>query len=274
MSIDLKGVTFSILLAALGVALVLVGAAEKLTLIGSEIQVRDPAFRVVLVVLGIILLLGASAFQITELRRTPSKSAESEPPAPAAPPATAGDLPAAAGESFFRTLDDSQIGSFPACVEGGIRLQILARTVVNLIGQYSHVFASLAQKGCDIQILLVDPSSESSRYLYGSNHALYLRNAKTALTRLAELQQQYSESIHVRFFPNVPTVSIMNVERRDAAESFVQVQMYFIQGAIGRDRPIFRITRADPWYRVFRDEFESIWKRFPDADVAAYAANL
>ena len=275
MSIDLKGITFSILLAALGVGLVLIGAAEKLTIAGTGIQVEDIRFRLALLALGVMLLIGAGVFQMTELRRRlPDEGKPAEISASKPSPAVPKISHKGTAESFFLTLDDDAVASFPTSVKGAIRLQIMARTVVNLVGQYGHVFASLAQSGCEVQILIVDPESESARHIYANNHAVYLRNAKSALARLAELQHRYKDCIKVRFFPYVPTVSILNVEQRDLSDSFVQVQMYFIHGAIGRDRPIFRVNRTDPWYAVFRDEFESIWKSFPDADVKAYESKL
>lgn len=275
MSIDLKGINFSILLAALGVGLVLIGAAEKLTIAGTGIHVEDIRFRIALIVIGVILLIGAAVFQRTELRRRlPDEDKPNGVSAPKPSPVVPKISQKGAAESFFLTLDDDAIASFPTSVKGAIRLQILARTVVNLVGQYGHVFSSLAQSGCEVQILIVDPESESARHIYANNHVVYLRNAKTALARLAELQDRHKDFIKVRFFPYVPTVSILNVEQRDVSDSFVQVQMYFIHGAIGRDRPIFRVYRTDPWYAVFRDEFESIWKLFPDADVKTYEDKL
>jgi len=272
LTIDLKGVTFSILLAALGVCLVLIGAVQKLSVAGADVEVTDIRFRLALCVLGATLLVGASVFQIVESRgrrddetaQKATKSPLESTQTPAAPTA----------QSFFLTVDDKGVASFPKSVEGAVRLQILARTIVNLVGQYGQTFASLAIAGCEVQILIVDPASESARHIYGNNYSLYMRNAHTALTHIIDLQKRYGDRIRVRFFPYVPTVSIMNIEHRDAAQSFVQVQIYLVHGAIGRDRPVFRVYRTDPWYNIFRGEFDSIWKSFPDADVASAAAKL
>jgi hypothetical protein len=269
MNIDLKGVTFSIVLAALGVALVVLGAAQKISLAGASITIQDWPFRIVVLVAGVSLLAGAAIFQLLEVSRRSHPTTVEAGNTPSIVPATV--PPSSAG---FLTVDSPGIASFPASVVGAIRLQILARTVVNLTGQYGKTFEELALKGCEVEILIVDPFSESARHLYGNNYELYQRNAQTALTHLADLQSRYKDRIRIRVFPYVPTVSIMNIEKRDVADSFVQVQMYFIHGALGRDRPIFKIFRTDPWYGVFREEFDSIWKAFPDADIGALAATL
>jgi hypothetical protein len=51
----------------------------------------------------------------------------------------------------------------------------------------------------------------------------------------------------------------MIFEQIEKSKSTMQVQLYFIHSAIGADRPIFAIGESDPWYRVFDEEFESIW---------------
>jgi hypothetical protein len=173
-------------------------------------------------------------------------------------------------KSFFLSLDDKEAMSFPAVVRGAAKLQIMARTVVNLIGQYRSTFASLAKAGCEMELLLVDPASESARHVYGDDFNLYRQNARTALSHLASLQRSHGDRIRVRFFPYVPTLSIVKVERPGAAESFAQIQFYFARGDVSRDkRPVFRVDRSDPWYDVFCEEFDSIWQASPDADVAA-----
>jgi hypothetical protein len=175
--------------------------------------------------------------------------------------------------SFFLSLDDKEATSFPNIVRGAAKLQIMARTVVNLIGQYRSTFAALASTGSEVQLLIVDPASESANHLYGDNSNLYHRNALTALSHLANLQRSHGDRIRVRFFSYVPTLSIVKVERPEAAESFAQVQFYFARGDVSRDkRPVFRVDRSDPWYDIFCEEFDSIWKAFPDVDVAALLA--
>lgn len=269
MNVDLKGVTFSIALAALGVVLTILGAVERIAFAGASVAIEYAPFRIVVITMGVALLVGAAVFQFMETTRRGQPAdlkAASELPAPPA------EAPMARG--FFLTLDSPEVASFPASVGGAIRLQILARTVVNLIGQYGKTFDELAKVGCEIEILVVDPSSESARHLYGNSYELYRRNAQTALTHMAALQARHRDRIRIRVFPYVPTVSIMKIEKQDAAESFVQVQMYFIHGALGRDRPIFQVYRTDPWYRVFSEEFDSIWKAFPDVDVSDLTTKL
>lgn len=262
MNIDLKGVTFSLLLAFLGVALILIAAAQGLSIAGATIQVPSLVFRVVLIATGFLLLTAAVVFQVIDIRqKAPSARA-----ALLAPPTESGPKAAIVeAEDFFLTLDHERVASFAGSVSGAIRLGILARTVVNLVGQNGKSLDDLLKLGAEIRILVVHPASEAAHHVYGNSYELFRQNARTALGHLLRLQERYPDRLHVRFFTFVPTVSIMMVEKRDASESFAQVQMYFIHGAVGRDRPVFRVVRRDRWYEVFREEFESIWKSFPDA---------
>jgi hypothetical protein len=194
-------------------------------------------------------------------------------PEKAYPDLIRGPVARATAKSFFLSLDDKDATSFPAFVEGAIGLQVLARTIVNLVGQYANTFASLARAGCDVQLLIVNPDSEAARHVYSDNHDLYLQNARTALAHLAKLQRSHPDHVRIRFFSRVPTMSLVNVRRRESEESSAQLQFYFAHGDIGRDRrPIFRIHRSDPWYDVFCKEFDSIWDEVPDADVPALLA--
>jgi hypothetical protein len=186
------------------------------------------------------------------------------------------DPPAPAiARHFFLSLDDREVTSFPTFIEGAVTLKILARTIVNLLGQYKPTFASVAKAGCDVKLLIVDPKSEAARHVYGNSYDLYDKNARMALEHLANLQQRYRDRIQVRFFSYVPTLSLVNVERREAEQTSVHVQLYFARGDVGRERrPIFRLYRSDPWYHVFCEEFDSIWEVHPpDRDVAAYLAD-
>jgi hypothetical protein len=49
------------------------------------------------------------------------------------------------------------------------------------------------------------------------------------------------------------------VDRPKADEAIIQVQLYFIHGAIAADRPLFSVRHGDPWHPVFADEFEQLW---------------
>ena len=66
-------------------------------------------------------------------------------------------------EELFYTLDDGSVEPFPSMVKGAIRVQILGRTAVNLLGAYQKIFAELGDDGCEIQLLFVDPDRPAFR---------------------------------------------------------------------------------------------------------------
>lgn len=65
--------------------------------------------------------------------------------------------------------------------------------------------------------------------------------------------------VRIRVTKHAPTLSIILVEKRDQPRSHIQVQLYFLHSAIGRDRPIFRVHRTDKWYPMFEAEFTKLW---------------
>lgn len=161
---------------------------------------------------------------------------------------------------FFYTLDDKRALGFSQMVAGATRVRVLSRTAVNLLSQYSRDFENLGLRECKIELLFVDPNSAVARYLYGDNPEIYQSNIKTAAHHLHKLKQKIGDKIEVRVTPHPPTFSLIIVEKEYSQDSFMQVQLYFLHGAIGRDRPLFRIPYSDPWYRIFYGEFERIWK--------------
>lgn len=142
-------------------------------------------------------------------------------------------------ERFFYTLDDKKAESFPTMVQDAVRLRILGKTSVNLLGQYRKVLEDLGYRGCEIELLFVDPHSSVARYLYGNNPEIYRYNIRTAAYHLNKLKQAIEHKLHIRVTPHSPTFSLVIVERQDPRKSYIQVQLYFLHGAIGRDRQFF-----------------------------------
>jgi hypothetical protein len=155
-------------------------------------------------------------------------------------------------------------------VEGAIRVQILGRTAVNLLGQYEKLFEQLGKDGCEIQLLFVDPLCETAKFIYGSNPEVYKNNIISASQHLSRMKNIVGHSLQVKVTKHAPTMSIIAIEKQDMQQGFLQVQLYFLHSAVGRDRPIFRITRGDRWYRVFRDEFTQLWSDSVEWDMSHF----
>lgn len=162
-------------------------------------------------------------------------------------------------DHFFRTLDDPGLDAFPAMVDGAVKLQVLGRTAVNLLNQYERIFERLIREGCELQFLFVDPQSEATTYIYGNSSEAFHTNFAASISHLHHLMNLPGANIHVRVTSHAPTSSLFIVNKKDDQRSFIRVQLYFLHSAFGRDRPIFRISRDDKWYSVFREEFVELW---------------
>ena len=164
-------------------------------------------------------------------------------------------------KDFFFTLEDSNRAiSFPKMIEGATKIRILSRTSVNLLGQYRREFIRLGRRGCKIELLFVDPDSNVTQYIYGDDPSVYQLNIQTTKRHLRRLKQEIGDNIEIRIMSNAPTLSLLLLEFPEKERNFIQVQLYFLHGAIGRDRPLFRVPYGDPWYRVFVEEFEKTWE--------------
>jgi hypothetical protein len=173
-------------------------------------------------------------------------------------------------EDFFYTLDDKPSESFPSMVQNALSIRILGRTAVNLLSQYQKLFEQLGQSGCEIRLLFVDPSSEACNFLYGSNPELYRHNMITAASHLKKLRCAVERQLEARVTKHAPTASIIIIEKQDMQQGFLQVQLYFLHGALGRDRPVFRVNYGDKWYGVFQEEFDGLWSESREWDEAQF----
>ena len=172
-------------------------------------------------------------------------------------------------EKFFYTLEQRREG-FLAMVKDAARVQILVRTAVNLLGQNQMDLEEIGIKGCEIQLLLVDPASEMAKFLYGGRPEIYQNNITSAAYHLNILKQLLGHRLQVRVTKHAPTFSIINVEKPNLAEGFMQVQLYFLHSAFGSNRPIFRVKQNDKWYKIFRNEFNQLWSDSKEWDFSKY----
>lgn len=186
------------------------------------------------------------------------------------PPLTDSTLSKSQAEQFFYTLDDKPADKFPNMVKDAVRVQILGRTAVNLLGQYQKVFEQLGRGGGEICLLFVDPLSEASKFLYGGNPEIYRNNIISASHQVKTLKFILERRLQVRVTKHAPTLSMIIIEKRDPQQNFIQVQLYFLHSAVGRDRPIFRVNYGDKWYEIFQDEFSRLWSESIDWDVSKF----
>lgn len=230
-----------------GAALLLIGCVTGFRIASVELAVTSGWGRGTLVVVGLSLVLVAVA---VEFRRS---STRSNTAAPAQTSLTATE--------FFHTLDDGAAIPFTEMVRDATRVDILARTAVNLLGQYGKEIERLCATGCTVRALFANPSARSSRALYGTAVGAYRNNVRTATSLIGSLKKKLGDSFDPRMMDFAPTLSLIHIEKRDRAQSFVRVQLYFLHSCIGRDRPLFVVPQTDGWYPVFCDEFEQLFRQ-------------
>lgn len=166
-------------------------------------------------------------------------------------------------KTFFYTLDDKHDANFPSLVKGAKKLFVLARTAVNLLGQYERNIIENIKNGCEFRFLFVSPSSDAVKYIYGSNPEIYTENAKKMKTHVESIKSKTGKEFQIKTIDKAPTVSIIYVEKEDG-ESYLVVQFYFLHSKIGRDRPLFKLKKDDVWFQTFKDEFDILWDESKD----------
>jgi len=164
---------------------------------------------------------------------------------------------------FFYNLDEKPETNFSFLIKNATKVHVLARTAVNLLGQYERDIIDLIKKDCDVKLIFVGPESDAVKYIYGTDPHVYFDNARKMKSHLLSIKSKTGKIIQVKTTKHAPTMSIIHIEKEDG-ESFVIVQFYFLYSKIGRDRPTFRLNKDDRWYNTFKDEFDKIWENADD----------
>ncbi len=264
----------TVALFVIGAVFVIIGLVEKIDISGNVIQIPTNWGKIFAVGLGMLLMLFSCILVYQQYavlknqtnRKRVHKSKEHILPSES-------KHPMARAEDFFHTLDDKQpADSFPNMIKNCEQIDIMTRTSINLLSQYQKEFERLGKSGCKINLLFVDPESVTSNFLYGSNTLLYRSNITGAARIIKSLQNVIGDKLEVRVTQHAPTVSIINFKKHQQ-KGFIQASLYFIHGAYGRDRPIFHIESQDKWYEIFENEFDEIWKKSTNWDIAKFLDN-
>lgn len=249
---NLKDLSFGIALFLVGALFMLLGLSGGFSAANYSLMLQEMWPRVIVSLVGAILI-GFGVYVEVKLK---SPVVESTPKDSEEQPGKPTGLQA---EAFFFTLDSSRAESFPDMVQDAVRVDILGRTMVNLLSQYAGAFEQLARSGSEIRLLLVDPMSEACKFLYGSSTEIYRSNIAATVSHLKRLRRVCGAQLQVKVIKHAPTSSIVVVEKPDLQQSFIQVQLYFLHGAVGWDRPVCRVSHGDKWYGVFQKEFNQLW---------------
>ncbi|GAB4023358.1 hypothetical protein GCM10028808_73570 [Spirosoma migulaei] len=161
---------------------------------------------------------------------------------------------------YFYTLDDAYKthSTFVDLIENAKKVYVLARTAVNLLGNYDREIIQSVRSGTDVRLLFVGPTSDAVKYIYGDDSSIYFSNAKKMEYHLKRIRQETGKQITVKTINHAPTLSIIYIKKNNG-ESFVVIQFYFLHSRISRDRPMFRLNEGDIWFSAFKDEFDKLW---------------
>lgn len=260
----LKNISFSIALFLIGAIFVFFGLSGGFVLKSYSFMLNDIWARILSTFIGIVLVSFALYIEIRlktiSIGKTDAKKSDKNV-------LTGTKQTSMQTQDFFFTLDDKQAENFPVMIKDSICVQILARTIVNLLSQYEKTFEQIGREGCEIKFLFVDPSSDASKFLYGSDSEVYRSNIILAAQHIKKLKHILGARLQVRVIKHAPTVSAIIIQKQELTKSFMQVQLYFLHSAVGRDRPIFRVQYGDKWYKVFEDEFNQLWTDSAEWDI-------
>jgi hypothetical protein len=156
-------------------------------------------------------------------------------------------------------LDDDSSLSFPRIVEGARRISIISRTGINLRGLYFGEFFNALDRGAEIRILLVDPSSGVCDWIYGTTRDVFRRNFSLAAGHLRSLRERSGAHLQVRTMPYAPTFGLLWIEKTETSSNVMQIQLYFLHGPGSRALPLFCLPYSSRWYSTFTNEFERLW---------------
>jgi hypothetical protein len=256
----LKDLRFSLALFAVGAIFLLLALTGGFSAAGYTLVLANLWLRAAAGALGLTFVAAGAFWE----RNPQISSRDPNTPSPLVPLASTPSILNA--EKFFFTLDDKAIETFPLMIQDAARVKIFGRTAVNLLGQYQRVFEHMATSGCEVNLLFVDPNSDACNFLYGSNPEIYRNNIVTAASHLKRLRKLMGHGLQVRVTKHAPTLSVIIVEKANVQDSFIQVQLYFLHSAVGRDRPLFKVLHGDKWHRVFSDEFNQLWAQSREWD--------
>ena len=159
------------------------------------------------------------------------------------------ECPPLRAEQFLAAIDDSKVERFPEMVVNAASVNIMARTAVNLLSNYEREFKLLAESGVSVRFLIVDPDSDVAHLIYGSKPRLYRENARTVAVHLESMASDFGSGLQVRVMRHAPTMGIIAVESSLENRSFLNVQLYFLHGATGSDRPSVPCPMHGPMVR-------------------------
>lgn len=225
----------------IGLLVLIIGAAGGLPIGKTPLLVGDIKWRIALGVVGLLIVIVGILLLLKE--KKPSKTNKSFCKIPP--------------EKFFIWLDHPDRPKFDTLFKDAVRICLIAKTAVNVLGGNSRNFKEAARNGCRLQFIFPNPILNKS--IYGPDTERYEKNLEITKIALKEIKDIGRERVQVRTISHVPTMAMIIVEHKNPEDNLILVQMYFHRSRLQTDRPMFIIPYKDKWYEVFLDEFYDLW---------------
>lgn len=165
------------------------------------------------------------------------------------------------------TVDDACEFSLPKMLDGAVRVDVLSRSLVNLMNQYATQIARIVQQGGVVRIIILAPLLELGRHLYplpfaGNGDTVFRRHITAVADRIRYIESLTTSatgSFEVRTTQFIPQYGMVTTWRKAAQDAKTIVQLNFLFTRTERDRPLICIDAHNRWFPAFNDEFESVW---------------
>lgn len=250
----LKNLPLTVSALVFGIFLVYLGLRDEPLLIqGIDIHLTQAAARIVIGIVGGVIIVSAFIIAVM-LKKAEATTAEQA--------SNKKSIQTVNAEDFFSTVGETS-EPFPKLVEGSRELSILSITAVNLLNHHFEVFEKLGKHGCKLKFLFLSPTSETSQFIYGGNPKVFRNNVNSTVDSLNRLKSICGKNLEIRTISFAPPIGIILILKETSMFSksyFAHVQLYFLRGAIGANRPVFKIRAEDKWFQTFKDEFDKLWK--------------
>lgn len=229
---------------------------------GINFQLAEFWPRVISGSFGVILILAGVAlafFEQSRLKSTETSTARRKD--------KKGYKQSIEAQNFLTTVTDRG-ETFHQMLHGAQKLNILTVTGINILNQYYEVFEELGKKGCKVKFLFLHPTCDNSKLAYGGNQKIFENNVNRAIQALNKLKPIYRGNLELRTIDYAPPMGIIIVNKGKLQKQFAHVQLYFLRGASGNNRPVFRVASRDKWFGTFCKEFDNLWEDGKDWDTS------
>lgn len=158
-----------------------------------------------------------------------------------------------------------ELSSLEERLQGAKKVAISGGSLFRLANEYQSLFEHLAEDGCHLRFIMVDPKTAaaealSSAVVYESrNVEAYRTQMQASLTTLTSLAARYPSTCEVKLSSIAPSFSLMVIEK-GWDSSTVQVELYPFR-LPARDRPTLLLEKGrDPkLHELFSSQFDGLW---------------